>query len=151
VLVIEDEPGVRLVVCDLLASLGWDADEASDGAAGIVLFHRHHYDLVVTDLRMPRLTGWDVVEAARARVPTMPIIMISGFATDDDLRRAQRAGVPLLRKPFTFAELRRAVSEALNFSSFQPNSQTSSDVPRKPLREVREDGHEGPELGKERA
>jgi two-component system response regulator PilR (NtrC family) len=151
VLVIEDEPGVRLVVCDLLASLGWDADEASDGAAGMALFERHPYDLVVTDLRMPRLTGWDVVEAARARVPTIPIIMMSGFATGDDLRRARRAGIPLLEKPFSLSELRRVLREALTSGGIRPDIRTPSDVLRKPLTEAREERHQGPEMGREPA
>jgi YesN/AraC family two-component response regulator len=56
---------------------------------GVALVEQRPYDLVITDLQMPQLTGWDVVNAVRGRRPTMPMIMISGFATEEDVRQAQ--------------------------------------------------------------
>jgi CheY-like chemotaxis protein len=113
VLVIDDDPSVRLSVCDMLESLGYETDDAEGGGQGVALLERHQYGLVITDLRMPSMSGWAVVNAVRERTPTMPIIVISGFATDDDARQAQTVGVPLLRKPFSVAELRRVVRELL--------------------------------------
>jgi CheY-like chemotaxis protein len=100
-------------VCDLLATLDCDADEAEDGAIALTLLPQRRYDLVVTDVKMPGMTGWDVVDAVRARVPTMPIMMMSGFATDADRERARAAGVTMLQKPFPVADFRRAVIHAL--------------------------------------
>jgi CheY-like chemotaxis protein len=113
VLVIEDDPSVRVSVCDMLETLGYDPDDVEGGRQGVALLERHRYDLVITDLRMPSMSGWAVVNAVRERLPTMPIIMISGFATDDDARQAQAVGVPLLPKPFTMTELRRVLREML--------------------------------------
>lgn len=143
VLVIDDEAGVRAAVCELLAELGYDADEAEDGPTGLTLLLQHRYDVVVTDLRMPRMTGWDVVEAVRARVPTMPMIMTSAFAIDDEVSRAQRVGVPLLPKPFSVAELRRVIREVLS------ERETKSDVPRKPLTTAPEERQREPEAREE--
>jgi len=96
-----------------LSELGYEADGAEDGGQGLVLLERHLYDLVITDLQMPSMSGWDVVNAVRGRLPMMPMIMISGFATEDDVRQAQSVGMPLLHKPFSVVELRRVVSELL--------------------------------------
>jgi DNA-binding response OmpR family regulator len=85
------------------------------------------------------------VNAVRGRRPTMPMIMISGFATDDDVRQAQRLGVPLLDKPFSVIEFRRVVRELLSAEASQPGRPTESDVPRKPLMKVPEEPQEGQE------
>jgi DNA-binding response OmpR family regulator len=113
VLVIEDDPSVRVSVCDMLESLGYETDDVEGGRQGVALLERHRYDLVITDLRMPSMSGWDVVNAVRERLPTMSIIMISGFTTEDDMRQAQAVGAPLLHKPFSVAELRRVIRELL--------------------------------------
>jgi CheY-like chemotaxis protein len=114
ILVIDDQAGVRAVVCELLESLGLDADDAEDGPTGLALLPRQQYDLVITDLRMPLMSGWDVLEAVRGRVPRMPFIVISGFPTDDDVKRAAQAGVLLLHKPFQVAEMKWAIRETIS-------------------------------------
>jgi CheY-like chemotaxis protein len=143
VLVIDDDRSVRAFVCDMLESLGYETDNADDGVRGLALLERHRYDLVVTDLRMPELTGWDVVNAVRGRRPTMPMILISGFATDDDMRQAQRLGVPLLQKPFSVIEFRRVVRELLAAEASQPQRETESNAHEGP--EVRREGQEAQE------
>jgi DNA-binding response OmpR family regulator len=100
---------------------------------------------------MPHLTGWDVIDAVRGRWPTMPIIMISGFATDDDVRQAQQVRVPLLHKPFTVIELRRVVRELLAAGASQPGRRTKSDVPRKPLMKAPEEEQESRETQEDQA
>jgi CheY-like chemotaxis protein len=145
VLVIDDEPTVRGFVCDLLEGLGYDADDAEDGRQGLSLLQQYRYDLVITDLQMPNVTGWDVVNAVRGRLPTMPILMISGFATEDDMRQARQVGVPLLRKPFSVAELQRLIRELLAAGASEPERLSESDVPRKPLMKAPEEPHARPE------
>jgi two-component system cell cycle sensor histidine kinase/response regulator CckA len=80
VLVIDDEPTTRELLCDFPAVLGYDAAGAADGAEGLALFKRGGYGLVVTDGFMPGMNGWDVVAAVRQQAPAMPMVLISGFA-----------------------------------------------------------------------
>ena len=89
ILVIDDDRAVRGLVCDLLV------------------------DLVITDLAMPHMSGWEVVEVVRHRAPGTPVLIISGFATPEDVGRAQRMGIRVLHKPFSVADLRRAPEEAI--------------------------------------
>jgi DNA-binding response OmpR family regulator len=134
-----------------LKDLGYEADEADSGVQGVALLEQRQYDLVITDLQMPHLTGWDVVNAVRGRRPTMPMIMISGFATDDDVREAQRLRVPMLHKPFSVIELRRVVRGLLTAEASQPERRTESDVPRKPLMKAPEEPQEGQEAQEDQA
>jgi len=112
-LVIDDEPAVREVSCECLSLLGYDVEAAQDGADGLARLARERFDLVVTDLRMPHLDGWDVLDSARAIAPGIPVIMVTGAAEDEDLERARAQGVRLLAKPFTLQELKAAVRDAL--------------------------------------
>ena len=112
-LVIDDELTVREVLCEFLRVLGYDVEAARDGADGLARLARERFDLVVTDLRMPHLDGWDVLESARAITPGMPVIMVTGAAEDEDLERARVHGVRLLAKPLTLQELKAAVRDSL--------------------------------------
>jgi CheY-like chemotaxis protein len=151
VLVIDDDRGVRVFVCDVLEGLGYEADDAEGGVQGLEVLERHRYDIVITDLQMPNMSGWDVVEAVRGRLPTMPMIMISGFATEDDMRQAQAVGVPLLHKPFSVVELRRMVSELLAAGASPPERRMGPDVPRKPLMKAPEEAQESREAQEDQA
>ena len=112
-LVIDDDPDVREVSCECLSLLGYDVEAARDGADGLAQLTRERFDLVVTDLHMPHLDGWDVLESARAIAPGMPVIILTGAATDEDRERTRAHGVRLVSKPFDLSELKAAVRDAL--------------------------------------
>src|SRR5262249_15477638 len=86
---------------------------AEDAGTGLALLARQRYDLVITDLEMPHMSGWEVVEVVRHRALGTGALIISGFATQDDVGRAQRMGIQVLHKPFSLADLRRATDEAI--------------------------------------
>jgi CheY-like chemotaxis protein len=113
-LVIDDDPGVREVVSGLLTSFGHDCETAADGRSGLVRFDEGGWDLVSTDLVMPEVNGWDVIEAIRRRAPTMPIVLIMAMVDPTVMQRAGEWNVPVVTKPFSSHTLRAAVMEALH-------------------------------------
>jgi CheY-like chemotaxis protein len=124
VLVIDDEQHIRAFVRDALETFGYAVDVAADGVQGLALFDQHHYDLLLLDLRMPHLGGWEVLQAITWRRPTRAVIM-SGFVTPMDEEQARQLGVVILRKPFTVADFKQVVQEAL--------AGPPGDVSKKPL------------------
>jgi CheY-like chemotaxis protein len=112
VLVIEDEAVVRTIFGEFLDRLGHEADMAANGHEGLALLGRHQYDLVLTDLFMPGMSGLEVAGAIRARSPRIPIIIISGAAAEDDWHRIEAAGFPFLHKPIGINEFNDAVCAA---------------------------------------
>jgi len=112
-LVIDDDPNVRSVLRDLLSGFGYLVNEASGGAEGVALFRRGGYDLVLTDLAMPGMSGWNVADAVRSLSATTPVILVTGSATDLDTQRADALGVVILHKPVPLEELQRAVRQVL--------------------------------------
>src|SRR5262245_46307487 len=74
VLVIDDDASVRQVLRFLLAAFGYESQPAADGPSGLAVFLKGGWDLVLTDLEMPEMTGWQVIEAVRQHDATMPIV-----------------------------------------------------------------------------
>jgi PAS domain S-box-containing protein len=117
VLVVEDEPGVRSNTVAQLRSLGYDVTHAMDGAAGLAAMEgaRRPYDLLLTDVMMPRLNGKALADAVALRWPRTRIVFMSGYAGDAIVHDGVvDAGVLLLSKPFRKGELARMARRALD-------------------------------------
>ena len=78
VLIIEDDPQYRLTLTAYLEDSGYTVFEAADGLEGMEVFSRVRPDIVLTDLRMPKLDGLGVISAVKARSPATPVIAITG-------------------------------------------------------------------------
>jgi CheY-like chemotaxis protein len=112
VLVIDDDRYVRTLLCDLLESWGYIPAAAADGREGLALFDRGRYDVVLTDLGMPGMTGLQVVESVRGRDAEVAVIMFTAY-TGDLEAHGRRLAFTVLRKPLDIEGLRRAVRAAL--------------------------------------
>jgi CheY-like chemotaxis protein len=108
VLVVEDAGHVRSMLCELLASWGWQADGAPNAADGLEYLERGGYDLLLTDYRMPGMNGIELVERVRARDAHLPVIMLTATTVDLDAA-CRRLRVTLLRKPLEITRLRSAL------------------------------------------
>jgi CheY-like chemotaxis protein len=127
VLVIDDEPSIRALLSDLLTFLvGADVDVAENGRGGLALFDRARYDLILTDLLMPGIRGWEVAETLRHRDPAVKVIMLTGSANHDDVRRAREGGFWVLTKPVHVQEFKQAIEHVLRGEPLGP----SDDRPR---------------------
>jgi len=115
-LVIDDNPHVRRLLGDLLEVLGYQVRGAADGADGLALLQQGRYDLLVTDLMMPGLTGWEVVEAVRRDDPDIGIVMATGSVGNIDTKRLEELHVILVTKPFAPQELTADMNNALRIA-----------------------------------
>ncbi len=112
-LVVDDEPHIRELWCEFLKLLGCDSDQAATGMEALACFDGGQYDLLVSDLLMPGLTGWDVADTVRRRDPSIGVILISGSPTAINADLLQEPGVTLLEKPVHLKTFRAAVEDAL--------------------------------------
>jgi two-component system chemotaxis response regulator CheY len=78
ILVVDDSRDVRRVKVDLLIDAGYDVEDARDGADGWEALQDRHFDLVITDNSMPRMTGVEMIEKLRSARMTIPVIMATG-------------------------------------------------------------------------
>jgi len=108
VLLVDDNAIVRDMLVDLVTSFGCAPEPASSGREALELFDRGHYDIVLTDLLMPGMSGWEVLEAVHERNPNMPVVIITGSPVVDDPRAAKR-NVAVVKKPVDVAALENLV------------------------------------------
>jgi len=113
ILLVDDNAVVRDMLVDLVGSLGYVADAASGGTEALALFDRNRYDIVLTDLLMPGMSGWEVLAAVRQRAPRMPVIIITGTPAVGDPRAAQ-PGVAVLKKPVDVKALDETIKQKLS-------------------------------------
>lgn len=116
VLVVDDSPVMRALMCDTLRAAGHDVAEAPDGQQGLNLARERLPDLVLCDINMPVLDGHGFVQAVRADADlrTLPILMVTTESERGAMRRAMDAGADdYLTKPFTSTELFSAVQAQL--------------------------------------
>jgi CheY-like chemotaxis protein len=104
VLVVDDDPGIRETMGDILALEGFSVEVASDGEQAVVLCGKQAFDFALLDIRMPGMDGVQTLEAMKAVLPDLRVVMITGFEAGDLARRAMEAGAEaVFRKPLDVA------------------------------------------------
>jgi CheY-like chemotaxis protein len=113
ILLVEDNLEIRRSLADLLRESGCRVTEASDGLAALAQIQVEAVDLVLTDLAMPGVSGWEVAKTCRERVPHARIGLITGFGDQLDPDKLQRHGIHfVVAKPFSSSDLPREVAAA---------------------------------------
>jgi excisionase family DNA binding protein len=114
VLVVDDEPSIRDQLAQALALAEYVVDLAADGEAAIEQLRQRAYDLLITDLKMPRADGMAVIKEARRHREDLPVIIITGFSSEGSAIEAINLGVSgYLVKPFRIAQILSTAARAL--------------------------------------
>jgi len=135
ILVIDDELTICRNCIKILAKSDYAVDYALDGYQGLEKLESHPVDLVITDLKMSRLGGMEVLRRVRAEWPDMMVIVITGFSTVSSAVEVMKTGAfDYLPKPFTPDELRAVVAQALveRQIRLQNRQLTETGLPQKP-------------------
>ena len=113
-LLVDDEESLRYAVAKSLRRAGFVVDTASTGREGVDKLRRGGYDAIVTDMKLPDLSGLDVVSVAMETDPEVPVLVISGFGTVDSALEAMRRGArTFVEKPFDVAALVAALEREI--------------------------------------
>lgn len=112
ILIIDDEPRLRQAMMDTLTYAGYETIGAGDGISGLDLIAEHHPDLIIADVLMPRLNGYDLLKHLRQDPQTqaIPVILVSGMAEYRAIQQGMALGAfEYVSKPFAVEELLSAV------------------------------------------
>lgn len=113
-LVVDDEPSMRTFLEIMLGQQGYQVRSASSGEEAFSLFKKEEPDLVLTDVKMPGMSGLDLIQKIRAINVSVPIVVITAFASAEDALRAVREGAyDYISKPFQLDDLRIVIRNAL--------------------------------------
>ena len=116
ILVVEDTEDNRQIIRDLLSSVGYELIEATDGAEGVALAQSQHPDLILMDIQLPGIDGYEATRRIR-KIPDLagvPIIAVTSYALSGDEARTREAGCDgYVAKPFSPRELLAKLREFL--------------------------------------
>jgi CheY-like chemotaxis protein len=124
VLVVDDETAVRRFACRVLDRAGYSVHEAADGVEALELIQSRTISLeaVVSDIVMPRMNGVELMQALSVSEPDLPVILMSGYATEALTERGIATPCSILPKPFTSERLLAEVSRCIR----RPDGGTSA-------------------------
>jgi DNA-binding response OmpR family regulator len=121
VLVVEDEERIASFLTKGLARIGLDPVIAEDGEVGAFLATTEPFDVILLDLGLPGVDGFEVLTRLRAEVPWVPVVLLTGQDDPDARRRAHREGAAgFLTKPVVFAHLRDVLGQILGPDNTEP-------------------------------
>ena len=114
VLVVEDDPLVQKMVIAALRQKGHRAEACGDGRQALEKIEQERFDVVLTDFRMPNMTGLALIKSLQARPDRMAIVLMSSNTLEEmGVSARDLAGVEFLRKPFGLTDLHRTLQRAI--------------------------------------
>ena len=114
ILVVDDEQSMRDFLSIMLHREGYLVDVAIDGAQAVVHLREHSYDLVISDIKMPRMGGLELLSHIKERTPETVVLMVTAFSTTEEAVEAMKQGAyDYITKPFKNEEIRLIVKNAL--------------------------------------
>jgi len=114
ILVVDDDPLLRSLLVDTLSSIGYDSTAASDGVEALAILREQRqadFDLVITDIKMPRMDGLTLTKKIRRACPLLPVLFITGVVSEETMAAAAPDGY--LSKPFRIELLENLIERTL--------------------------------------
>jgi len=114
ILIVDDEATIRSSLQEALIQEGYEVEAAEAGEAALAMFHTNGYDLVVTDLKLPGVSGLDILSALRNQGNQTPVIMMTAYGDMETALQAMRNGAyDFIPKPFKLSAIKKQVKAAL--------------------------------------
>ena len=114
IMVVDDEADVRTLLCNSLERIGYNVISASCGSDALELLGQNQISLVIADIRMPKMSGMELLASIKQSHPQLPVILLTGYASVQNAVEAMRLGAAdYVMKPFTVAALQSAVQRAV--------------------------------------
>jgi two-component system response regulator AtoC len=114
ILIVDDEATIRSSLQESLAADGYDVETAESGEEALARCHNNTYDLVITDLKLPGVSGLEIMQALRNQGNDTPVIMMTAYGDVDTAIGAMKLGAyDYVKKPFKLGEMKKQVKAAL--------------------------------------
>lgn len=117
ILIVDDNPNMSVLLSDILEIFEYEGNRAEDGVEALEKLNKDKYDMVFTDLRMPKMDGIDLLKAIKNEHPDMPVVVITGYSIGEtqNLLLSQKAD-GMLNKPFKVNEIKDLLERLLGYS-----------------------------------
>ena len=114
ILIVDDNPNMASLLSEMLEVFDYQSVRAGDGDEALEKLDEGGFQMVITDMRMPNMTGLELLERVKERFPKMPVVLISGYAVGD--MESQQDGVRpdgFLAKPFMMSDVEKLLNSLL--------------------------------------
>jgi DNA-binding NtrC family response regulator len=105
ILIVEDEEVYRELLARILTKAGYDVVQAADGFRALSIMEKSKIDLVISDIFMPGMNGYSLVARLRAKWPSMPVILTTGFLSEETAKNMMNGSVDFIPKPIDLEKL----------------------------------------------
>jgi two-component system response regulator FlrC len=112
ILIVDDNPNMSALLADMLEVFEYESVRANDGADALKRIEAEPFAMVITDMRMPNMTGLELLDQIKARHPKLPVVIISGYAVGEVQAHATKAD-GVLGKPLLMADIERLLNSLL--------------------------------------
>jgi DNA-binding NtrC family response regulator len=114
ILVVDDEEALRIVLSAELEGEGYQVNNAADGQEAINILKRQEFDLILLDIKMPNVDGFEVLKFVKERLPKTKVIMLTGFADLKNAIESKKLGAEdFISKPYDLVDLLTTVERVL--------------------------------------
>ncbi|HHO77026.1 MAG TPA: response regulator [Deltaproteobacteria bacterium] len=129
VLIVDDDPGIRNTISELVGELGYESETAADGLDAIAMLDSGPYLCVFTDIMMPNMTGLELIQKIKAREISLPIIVITGYASLEIAIDAMKYGASdFISKPFKVKQIELLLNKVKREKSLLEENKRFSDT-----------------------
>lgn len=114
ILIVDDNPNMSSLLVEMLEVFQYDALRATDGHDALEKVEKEDIAMVITDMRMPKMSGLELLQAVKDKKPDLPVVVISGYSVDEvdsDIVASRADG--FLNKPFMMADIEKLLSDLL--------------------------------------
>lgn len=114
ILIVDDNPNMSSLLVEMLEVFQYDALRATDGHDALKRVDSDDIAMVITDMRMPKMSGLELLQALKQKRPQLPVVIISGYSVDEvdsDIVSAKADG--FLNKPFMMSDIEKLLSDLL--------------------------------------
>ncbi len=117
ILIVEEEKNVRDVIFTMLARMGYQVEIACSGEEGLELFQKGNFDLVLSDLTMPLMDGWELASLLKEKSPHIPFCLMTGWGEKEIRPMIRESAVDFVMfKPFRLRKVQEAVERMLEYT-----------------------------------
>ena len=114
ILIVDDNPNMSSLLAEMLEVFDYGAVRAVDGPEALQRIDVEEVAMVITDMRMPKMSGLELLQAIKTKKPNLPVVLISGYSVDEvdsDIVRNQADG--FLNKPFMMSDIEKLLADLL--------------------------------------
>jgi CheY-like chemotaxis protein len=115
ILIVDDNPNMSSLLSEMLEVFDYESIRANDGMEAIDKIEQGDFNLVITDMRMPKMSGLDLLQKIKEKKPDLPVVVISGYALDEEgsnLLSSKADG--FLNKPFKMSDIEQLLNQVLS-------------------------------------